>query len=122
MLPLFYLIKRNAEVHFRTNIFKYLRKKYLNQLYTCTFILSTQILYFYNNVHRRWKKPLCAKIFLKDQFWFISVSECMPGSFGTNCTLICPFPTYGKKCQNICHCDNKTCNAITGCTTQTTGT
>nr|XP_022290070.1 multiple epidermal growth factor-like domains protein 10 [Crassostrea virginica] len=46
--------------------------------------------------------------------------ECKPGSFGRNCSLICPFPTYGKKCQNKCNCDNETCNAITGCTTQTT--
>lgn len=65
MLPLFYLIKRNAEVHFRTNIFEYLRKKYLNQLYTCTFILSTQIFYFYNNVHRRWKNLCVQKYFWK---------------------------------------------------------
>ena len=65
MLPMFYLIKRNAELHFRTNIFEYLRKKYLNQLYTCTFILSTQILYFYNNVHRRWKNLCVQKYFWK---------------------------------------------------------
>ena len=46
----------------------------------------------------------------------------MPGSYGPNCNLICPTPTYGKRCQNICHCVNETCNPSTGCTAKTTGT
>nr|XP_022287203.1 platelet endothelial aggregation receptor 1-like [Crassostrea virginica] len=47
-------------------------------------------------------------------------TKCGPGYFGPNCTLICPYPTYGDECQEICDCDNKTCDISTGCRIPTT--
>lgn len=46
---------------------------------------------------------------------------CMPGYTGLNCTDICPYPTYGHRCQGYCDCSNTTCDVSTGCRTFTTG-
>lgn len=46
---------------------------------------------------------------------------CMPGYYGINCTDICPYPTYGYRCQGKCECSNDTCDVSTGCGTLTTG-
>ena len=51
----------------------------------------------------------------------INISECKPGFLGTNCTLRCPYPYYGHKCQGKCDCDMHKCHVSTGCTTGTTG-
>lgn len=48
--------------------------------------------------------------------WF-SFKECMDGFLGENCSYSCPYPTYGKKCKQTCHCDNATCVPTTGCST-----
>ena len=48
--------------------------------------------------------------------------ECSRGYHGPNCTIQCPYPTYGDGCQGICDCDNDTCDFTTGCTLLTTGT
>ena len=51
---------------------------------------------------------------------FVYFEEC-PGYTGPKCTLQCPYPTYGDKCQGYCDCDNDTCDISTGCTILTTG-
>lgn len=50
------------------------------------------------------------------------IAECKPGLTGINCTSLCPYPTYGNRCQEICSCSNETCDVKTGCINRTTGT
>lgn len=44
-------------------------------------------------------------------------SECMQGYHGVNCTMQCPFPTYGIRCQKYCTCSKDLCDVSTGCST-----
>lgn len=46
---------------------------------------------------------------------------CVTGYTGLNCTKKCPFPTYGKRCQNLCKCDKDQCDMSTGCSTLSDG-
>lgn len=46
--------------------------------------------------------------------------KCMPGYTGLNCSDKCPFPFYGDRCQNMCDCNNETCDVSTGCRDLTT--
>ena len=43
----------------------------------------------------------------------------MLGYSGPNCTIPCPYPLYGERCQGDCSSDR--CDVSTGCTTLTTG-
>ena len=47
--------------------------------------------------------------------------ECSPGHSGPNCSIQCPYPTYGEKCHGYCECDKDICDFATGCTRLTTG-
>ena len=47
--------------------------------------------------------------------------ECGPGFSGPNCTILCPYPTYGDGCQGLCDCDKNTCDFSIGCKISTTG-
>lgn len=49
----------------------------------------------------------------KNIFYF---KECMPGYFGNNCSEVCEYPTFGKKCANVCSCEKHLCNFMHGCT------
>ncbi|XP_052683912.1 multiple epidermal growth factor-like domains protein 10 [Crassostrea angulata] len=40
---------------------------------------------------------------------------CKEGYTGKNCTLVCPFPSYGLNCQSACGCSDEDCNYVTGC-------
>ena len=46
--------------------------------------------------------------------------ECMTGYTGFNCTIRCPFPSYGDNCQGNCTCSKEDCDVSTGCRTVTT--
>lgn len=46
---------------------------------------------------------------------------CMPGYSGVNCSLQCPYPSYGVNCQKICNCIQELCDVSTGCQQTTTG-
>ena len=48
--------------------------------------------------------------------------ECMAGYVGPNCTIRCPFPSYGDNCQGNCYCSEENCDVSTGCRTVTTET
>lgn len=39
----------------------------------------------------------------------------MLGYSGVNCSLLCPYPYYGAKCQKTCNCSIDLCNVSTGC-------
>lgn len=41
--------------------------------------------------------------------------ECFPGYMGANCSHTCRYPSYGKGCQGVCHCEQEECHAIIGC-------
>lgn len=47
--------------------------------------------------------------------------ECMPGFSGENCSSTCPYPTYGRDCQELCNCSKDICDVFTGCQRFTTG-
>lgn len=46
----------------------------------------------------------------------------MKGYHGFNCTLQCPFPTYGIRCQKYCNCSKDLCDVSKGCSTLDNGT
>lgn len=53
--------------------------------------------------------------FINQVTYFLCVVECEVGYTGTNCSLPCPFNSYGKGCQKLCKCTKEACNFITGC-------
>ncbi|XP_078323766.1 uncharacterized protein LOC111104988 [Crassostrea virginica] len=46
---------------------------------------------------------------------------CSPGYLGPNCSEICPYPNYGRECQEMCKCEENRCDVITGCYPQNDG-
>lgn len=46
--------------------------------------------------------------------------QCMPGFSGENCSSTCPYPTYGRDCQELCNCSKDICDVFTGCQRFTT--
>lgn len=63
---------------------------------------------------------LCKHLRMQTNYIYVDL-VCMPGYSGINCTDICPYPSYGERCQKYCECSNDTCDASTGCGTFTTG-
>ncbi|XP_078334363.1 laminin subunit alpha lam-3-like isoform X1 [Crassostrea virginica] len=49
-----------------------------------------------------------------------SCEKCTPGYTGLNCTIRCPYPSYGENCQRNCTCSKEDCDVSTGCRTVTT--
>nr|XP_022289432.1 scavenger receptor class F member 2-like [Crassostrea virginica] len=47
--------------------------------------------------------------------------ECRVGFYGKYCTVACPFPSYGRDCQDICNCPIDDCNFVMGCQEKTIG-
>lgn len=47
--------------------------------------------------------------------------ECMAGYVGWNCSMPCPYPTYGWGCQGSCDCYEDLCHVSMGCIIPTTG-
>lgn len=45
----------------------------------------------------------------------------MQGFTGDNCSSRCPYPTYGRDCQELCNCSKDMCDVSTGCQSFTTG-
>lgn len=46
--------------------------------------------------------------------------ECTTGYGGPNCTLQCPYPTYGDRCEKDCDCIEYLCDVSTGCSKRNT--
>lgn len=44
-----------------------------------------------------------------------SCEVCTLGYTGQNCSEKCPFPTYGKRCQKLCKCNQDQCDVSEGC-------
>lgn len=40
---------------------------------------------------------------------------CKPGWIGPNCIAMCPYPSYGHKCINVCECTKNECDVSEGC-------
>lgn len=51
----------------------------------------------------------------------LSIIECMPGYNGVNCSLLCPYPYFGVKCQRSCNCSRDLCDVSTGCIERSKG-
>lgn len=45
----------------------------------------------------------------------------MPGYTGMNCSTQCPYPSYGRNCQEVCNCDSNQCDVSIGCKNRTSG-
>lgn len=43
------------------------------------------------------------------------ITECSPGYTDRECTTKCPYPLYGKDCQQICQCSAEYCYFVSGC-------
>ncbi|XP_056013948.1 scavenger receptor class F member 2-like isoform X2 [Ostrea edulis] len=41
--------------------------------------------------------------------------RCLPGYGGTNCSIMCPYPYYGERCQEECDCVRDLCDVSVGC-------
>lgn len=59
----------------------------------------------------------CLSVFL---FLFVCIFiACPRGYFGLNCSYMCPYPTYGRRClDGKCSCPKEYCNAKNGCGTR----
>lgn len=51
-------------------------------------------------------------ILIKTQICFI---ECAAGYYDGNCSKVCPYPSFGKRCQSICKCTEGFCHHARGC-------
>lgn len=49
------------------------------------------------------------------EFKMFEFVECDIGFFAISCSLTCPYPTYGRGCQNICNCTKDMCDYVQGC-------
>lgn len=45
----------------------------------------------------------------------------MAGYAGWNCSIPCPYPTYGERCLGFCDCYKDLCDMSMGCIILTTG-
>lgn len=45
----------------------------------------------------------------------------MAGYYGLECSMPCPYPTYGVWCQDVCNCIEDLCDISVGCIFRTTG-
>lgn len=55
---------------------------------------------------------LNAKFLCQSVAFFIA---CKPGWIGPNCIAMCPYPSYGHKCINVCECTKNECDVSEGC-------
>lgn len=54
----------------------------------------------------------CFPLKFEYQFFYLG---CTPGYSGVNCSLPCPYPSYGVDCQQSCNCIQNLCDVSTGC-------
>lgn len=47
---------------------------------------------------------------------YLSSKECPIGYFLENCSSICPYPLFGRRCIQKCSCDKQLCDFVHGCT------
>lgn len=43
------------------------------------------------------------------------ITECIHGYTGTECSITCPYPLFGKDCQSVCNCSIPECDFVSGC-------
>lgn len=61
----------------------------------------------------------CFKICLSVFLFVCNFIACPRGYFGLDCSYLCPYPTYGRRClDGKCSCPKEYCNAKTGCGTR----
>ena len=48
--------------------------------------------------------------------------ECPAGFLGDNCSISCPYPSYGKLCNHMCGCAKSSCHHVYGCSITTSST
>lgn len=41
--------------------------------------------------------------------------ECLFGYFDDNCSKVCEYLVFGKRCVNECFCEKYLCNFLNGC-------
>ena len=71
--------------------------------------------------HFKWNTVLIWRNALFSKSLNVNLLECHPGYIGPNCTIQCPYPTYGELCQGYCNCRKENCDVSTGCRAPTTG-
>lgn len=88
---------------------------YISKKSECNYLLCLHYSFLpHRNKHQQLK---CFTVV----FLYICISVCMPGYTGINCTKICPYPSYGPRCQGFCDCNKDICDVSTGCEPNTTG-
>lgn len=60
-------------------------------------------------------EPICKELntLKKDIVYF---KECPSGYFDENCSKVCEYPAFGKRCANRCSCEKHLCSFLLGCT------
>lgn len=48
--------------------------------------------------------------------------ECPAGFLGDNCSISCPYPSYGTLCNQMCGCSKSSCHHVFGCSINTSST
>lgn len=59
-----------------------------------------------------------AKLCPSDKYYnpkILNCTDCLSGYYGSNCSNSCPYPSYGVDCQEECHCQEKVCDHVFGC-------
>lgn len=54
-------------------------------------------------------------VFFNHFLHFFYIIECPVGYRWINCSLECPYPLYGKMCQQECLCNKNQCESVNGC-------
>ncbi|XP_078320899.1 uncharacterized protein LOC144621449 isoform X7 [Crassostrea virginica] len=60
-----------------------------------------------------WPSTVCSvNFYIKER----KCTPCSDGFFGPNCSISCPFPSYGRRClDGECHCSKELCDPRNGC-------
>lgn len=67
-------------------------------LYSLVCLLNTLLICFMYGIYIMLFRPACEK-----------------GYNGTNCSMICPYPSFGQNCKSNCNCILKDCDHRYGC-------
>lgn len=84
------------------------------------FLKSSSKMFYEIQWPKQWKKWLFEPIWKEfDTVFFfkdiVCFKECPSGYFDENCSKVCEYPTFGKRCLKNCFCEKHLCDFLRGC-------